>query len=167
MSPLRKDETRLGFSSHPQVEIPNFRTKVYRKLAAQPYILPFNSAHPPHIMKNIPFSGLLRAVRICSHRDDLRDEIEKIRVTLLLNRYPSKFIDNHFKRFFETLTGEKDSQLLLSDKHSEYRERVLDIQWNKKEKQKINFDKDILLHFTYVQRTTVISCKPPIEPDWT
>lgn len=131
------------------VEIPNFRTKVYRKLAAQPYILPFNSAHPPHIMKNIPFSGLLRAVRICSHRDDLRDEIEKIRVTLLLNRYPSKFIDNHFKRFFETLTGEKDSQLLLSDKHSEYRERVLDIQWNKKEKQKINFDKDILLHFTY------------------
>ena len=37
----------------------------------------------------------------------------------------------------------------MSDKHSEYRERVLDIQWNKKEKQKINFDKDILLHFTY------------------
>ena len=59
------------------VETPNFRTKVYRKSAAQPYILPFSSAHPPHIMKNIPFSGLLRAVRICSHKEDLREEIEK------------------------------------------------------------------------------------------
>ena len=131
------------------VETPNFRTKVYRKLAAQPYILPFNSAHPPHIMKNIPFSGLLRAVRICSHKEDLREEIEKIRITLLLNKYPPKFIDNHFKRFFETLTGERESKLLLSDKHNEYRDRVLDVQWNRKEKQKINFDKDILLHFTY------------------
>ena len=131
------------------VETPNFRTKVYRKLAAQPYILPFNSAHPPHIMKNIPFSGLLRAVRICSHKEDLREEIEKIRITLLLNKYPPKFIDNHFKRFFETLTGERESKLLLSDKHNEYRDRVLDVQWNRKEKQKINFDKDVLLHFTY------------------
>ena len=100
-------------------------------------------------MKNIPFSGLLRAVRICSHKEDLREEIEKIRITLLLNKYPPKFIDNHFKRFFETLTGERESKLLLSDKHNEYRDRVLDVQWNRKEKQKINFDKDILLHFTY------------------
>ena len=131
------------------VETPNFRIKVYRKLAAQPYILPFNSAHPPHIMKNIPFSALLRAVRICSHKEDLREEIEKIRITLLLNKYPPKFIDNHFKRFFETLTGERESKLLLSDKHSEYRDRVLDVPWNRKEKQKINFDKDVLLYFTY------------------
>lgn len=132
-----------------QVELPNFRTKVYRKLAAQPYILPFNSSHPPHVMKNIPFAALLRAVRICSHREDLEREIEKVRITLLLNRYPPNFIDRHFSRFFETLTGDKDKKLLLSDKHSEYRETVLDIQWNKKEKQKINFNKDILLHFSY------------------
>ena len=96
------------------VETPNFRTKVFRKLAAQPYILPFNSAHPPHVMKNIPFSALLRAVRICSHSNNLVEEIEKIRITLLLNKYPPNFIDKHFKRFFETLTGQKDSKLLLT-----------------------------------------------------
>ena len=132
-----------------QVEVPNFRTKVYRKLAAQPYILPFNSAHPPHVMKNIPFSALLRAVRICSHRDNLEEEIEKVRITLLLNKYPSYFIDKHFRRFYEVLTGQKDPKLLLSEGHNEFREKVLEVGWNKKEKPGINFNRDIMLHFTY------------------
>jgi hypothetical protein len=131
------------------VEKPNFRTKIFRKLAAQPYILPFNSAHPPHVMKNIPFSALLRAVRICSHSENLAEEIEKIRITLLLNKYPPHFIDKHFNRFYETLTGQKDFKLLLSEQHSIFRDKVLDIGWNKKDKQEINFNKDILLHFTY------------------
>jgi len=131
------------------VEVPNFRTKVFRKLAAQPYILPFNSAHPPHVMKNIPFSALLRAVRVCSHSEDLVIEIEKIRITLLLNKYPSYFIDRHFRRFFEEVTGKNDSKLLLSAQHSEFRNKVLDIGWNKKEKRGIDFNKDILVHFTY------------------
>jgi hypothetical protein len=131
------------------IEVPNFRTKVFRKLAAQPYILPFNSAHPPHVMKNIPFSALLRAVRVCSHADNLAEEIEKVRITLLLNKYPPGFIDRHFQRFFEALTGQKHSNLLLSEQHSSFRDKVLDIGWNKKEKQGIDFNKDILLHFTY------------------
>ena len=131
------------------VEQPGFRTKVYRKLAAQPYILPFNSAHPPHVMKNIPFSALLRATRICSHSNDLAEEIEKVRITLLLNKYPPNFIETHFKRFFETLSGQKDSKLLLSEKHNDFRNQVLEPQWNKKDKNQINFNKDILLHFTY------------------
>ena len=97
------------------VETQSYRTKVFRKLAAQPYILPFNSSHPPHVMKNIPFSALLRATRICSHREDLASEIEKVRITLLLNKYPPNFIDRHFKRFFETVTGQTDSKLLLSE----------------------------------------------------
>lgn len=131
------------------VDIPNFRTKIFRKLAAQPYILPFNSAHPPHVMKNIPFSALLRAVRICSHSENLVEEIEKIRITLLLNKYPSYFIDRHFRRFFKELTGQDDSKLLLGARHSEFRDKVLDIGWNKKEKRGIDFNKDILVHFTY------------------
>jgi hypothetical protein len=132
-----------------QVEEPSFRTKVFRKLAAQPYILPFNSAHPPHIMKNIPFSGLLRALRICSHREDLEVEIEKIRITLLLNKYPPNFIDKHFRRFFESVTGENSSRLLLSEKHSEFRNKVMTTEWNKKEKKGIDFNRDILVHFSY------------------
>jgi hypothetical protein len=131
------------------VEAPIFRTKVYRKLAAQPYILPFNSSHPPHVMKNIPFSALLRATRVCSHREDLADEIEKVRITLLLNKYPPNFIDQHFRRFFETLTEQRDSKVLLSEQHSTYRDKVLDPQWNKNSKQRLDFNKDILVHFTY------------------
>jgi hypothetical protein len=131
------------------VEKPNFRTKIFRKLAAQPYILPFNSLHPPHVMKNIPFSALLRAVRVCSHSENLAEQIEKIRVTLLLNKYPPHFIDKHFNRFYETLTGKKDFKLLLSEQHSIFRDKVSDIGWSKKDKQEINFNKDILLHFTY------------------
>jgi hypothetical protein len=53
------------------VKKPNFRTKMFCKLAAQSYILPFNSAHPLHVMKNIPFSALLRAVRVCPHSENL------------------------------------------------------------------------------------------------
>lgn len=97
-------------------------------------------SHPP---------SPLRAVRICSHSIDLREEIEKVRITLLLNKYPPKFIDRHFQRFFETLTNQKDPKLLLSENYNEFRNKVLDTQWNKKEKQQINFNKDILLHFTY------------------
>ena len=72
-----------------------------------------------------------------------------MRITLLLNKYPPNFIDRHFKRFFETLSGQKDSKLLLSEKHNDFRNQVLEPQWNKKDRQEINFNKDILLHFTY------------------
>jgi hypothetical protein len=130
------------------VEAPSFRTKVYRKLAAQPYILPFNSAHPPHVMKNIPFAALLRATRICSHREDLASEIEKIRITLLLNKYPSHFIDRQFRRYYEAVTQQLDTKLLLGDQHDRYRNKVLDIDWNKSRKQ-VSLDKNIIVHFTY------------------
>ena len=100
-------------------------------------------------MKNIPFSALLRAVRVCSHSEDLVIEIEKIRITLLLNKYLSYFIDRHFRRFFEEVTGQSNPKLLLSAQHSEFRNKVLDIGWNKKEKRGIDFNKDILVHFTY------------------
>lgn len=131
------------------VEIPNFRTTVYRKLAAQPYVLPFHSSHPRHVTRNIPYAAVLRATRICSHPQDLRPELDKIRVMLLLNKYPPKFIDKHTKRFFQDLTGKETSDVLLGKDHSRFRDLVLDVAWNKKEKRKIEFERDILLHFSY------------------
>jgi hypothetical protein len=131
------------------VEIPSFRTKVYRKLAAQPYILPFHSSHPLHIFKNIPFSAMLRATRICSHVEDLKEEIKKIRIILLLNKYPPTFIDAHINRFYETLTGKNTPELLFGDQHKVFREKSLDPQWNKRQKRKIDFNRDVLIHFTY------------------
>jgi len=131
------------------VEVPSFRTKVYRKLAAQPYILPFHSSHPLHIFKNVVFSAVLRATRICSHVEDLRQEIHKIRIIFLLNKYPPYFIDKHINRFYLTLTGKNTPNLLFSDQHKAFRDKVLDVQWNKKSKKEIDFSRDILVHFTY------------------
>ncbi|CAF0773661.1 unnamed protein product [Didymodactylos carnosus] len=39
------------------VRRPTARTIVYRKLAAQPYVLPYDSAHPRHIKKNISYAA--------------------------------------------------------------------------------------------------------------
>ncbi|CAF4964110.1 unnamed protein product [Rotaria sp. Silwood1] len=110
------------------IDIPNFKATVYRKLAAQPYILSFHSSHSPHIMRNIPYSAAFRAMRICSHSDDLREELDKIRVMLLLNKYPPTFIDQQMARFYQDLTEKKSSDTLLGKEHKEYRERVLDEQ---------------------------------------
>jgi len=131
------------------VVIPNFKTTVFRKLAAQPYVLPFHSSHPPHITRNIPYAAVLRATRICSDPKDLQAEIDKIRVMLLLNKYPPAFIDKHTGRFFQDLTGENTSATLLGNNHSAYRTLVMDEKWNKKEKRKVDFNTDIFLHFSY------------------
>ncbi|CAF3958434.1 unnamed protein product [Rotaria magnacalcarata] len=45
------------------IEMPNFRTTVFRKFAAQPYVLPFHSSHPRHIIRNIPYTLTLRAAQ--------------------------------------------------------------------------------------------------------
>ncbi len=137
------------------VVIPNFKTTVFRKLAAQPYVLPFHLSHPPHIMRNIPYAAALRATRICSHPEDLRQESDKIRVMLLLNKYPPTFINQHMNRFYKDLTEKQSSDTLLSKEHGKYRERVLDEEWNKKEKRKIDFKNDILCYFSY---TPALAC---------
>jgi hypothetical protein len=116
------------------VEIPNFRTTIFRKLAAQPYVLPFHSSHPPHIMKNIPYAAAHRATRICSHPEDLKAELDKIRVIFLLNKYPPKFIDRQMGRFFHDLTEQTTPEILFGEQHSKLRQLVLDPSWNKKEK---------------------------------
>ncbi|CAF4691837.1 unnamed protein product, partial [Rotaria sp. Silwood2] len=131
------------------IDIPNFKTTIYRKLAAQPYVLPFNSSHPSHIMRNIPYAAALRLTRICSHSTDLREELDKLRIMLLLNKYPPKFIDQQIARFYKDLTGEKASNALLGKEHDKYREISLDEQWNKKKKRPIDFQNDILCHFSY------------------
>ncbi|CAF1074706.1 unnamed protein product [Rotaria sordida] len=60
-------------------------TTVYYKPSYEPYYLPFNSIHPMHMKKNIPFTILLRAIRYCSIFQAYLDEREKLRMALLLN----------------------------------------------------------------------------------
>ncbi|CAF2256470.1 unnamed protein product [Rotaria magnacalcarata] len=88
-------------------------TKVYHKPSYEPYYLPFNSVHPLHMKKNIPFAMFLRAIRYCSTFKAFLDEHVDLRMALLLNKYPGKFIDNQFSRVLkkcnitQSLTKEK------------------------------------------------------------
>ena len=115
------------------IEITNFRMTLFRKPTPQLYVLPFNSSHPLHITRNIPYAATLRATRIYSHSEDLRIELDKIRIMLLLNKYPPQFINKHMGRFFQDLTGSTTPNILLGEKHATFRILVLDLAWNKKE----------------------------------
>ncbi|CAF3986038.1 unnamed protein product [Rotaria sordida] len=69
---------------------------------------------------------LLRAIRYCSTFQDYLNEREELRMALLLNKYPNKFIDHNY---------------------ADYRQRVIDSPI--KEKAPVNYEKTIFVHFTY------------------
>ncbi|CAF1460063.1 unnamed protein product, partial [Rotaria sordida] len=71
-------------------------TIVYQKPSYEPYYLPFNSIHPIHMKKNIPFTMLLRVIGYFSTFQTYLDEREKLRMALLLNKYPNKLIEQQF-----------------------------------------------------------------------
>ena len=75
-------------------------TSVYYKSMAEPYIFRYTSDHPRHIHRNMPYVGLLRAARLCSHANDFDAERLNMEMVLLLNGYPPKFISHHIKSFF-------------------------------------------------------------------
>ena len=51
--------------------------------------------------RNIPFTLLLRTIRYCSTFQSYLDERGKLRMDLLLNKYPIKFIDQQFIRMLQ------------------------------------------------------------------
>ncbi|CAF3338582.1 unnamed protein product [Rotaria socialis] len=73
-------------------------TTVYQKPSYESYYLPFNSIHPLNMKKNIIYTMLLRAVRYCSTFQAYLNECEKLRMTLLANKYPNKFIDEQINQ---------------------------------------------------------------------
>jgi len=75
--------------------------RIFRKSAAEPYIVPFSSDHPRHIHRNIIRGALYRGIRVCSDINDFDRERLTIEITLLFNGYPPRFIAHHFKRFFQ------------------------------------------------------------------
>jgi hypothetical protein len=76
------------------------RTSIYHKPTVESYILSYTSDHPRHIHRNIPYTALLRAARICSDVSDFNSECIRIDISLLLNNYPLHFITQQFNRFF-------------------------------------------------------------------
>ena len=76
-------------------------TSVFHKTSAEPYILPYTSDHSCHVHRNIPYTALLRAARICSNAHDFTTESIRIDMSLLLNDDPPPLITKHVSRFFE------------------------------------------------------------------
>ncbi|CAF1154105.1 unnamed protein product [Rotaria magnacalcarata] len=77
------------------------KTSVFRKPAAEPYILPYTSDHPRHIHMNTAHTALLRGLRLCSDVQTFDQERLNIEIALLLNGYPPKFIQRCFQKFFK------------------------------------------------------------------
>ena len=99
--------------------------------------------------QNIPFAMLLRAIRYCSTFQGYLDERGKLRMALVMNRYPVKFIDQQFDRVLQKFN--------ISDPLSMYnydmlRRRVIDTPY--KDKVPIDYSKTLFVHFTYCSNMT-------------
>ena len=79
---------------------------IYHNATAEPYYLPYTSDHPHRYHRNIPYSTLLRAARLCSNVDNFNRGRHRIDVALLLSDYPPKTISNEFLRFFQVHQAE-------------------------------------------------------------
>lgn len=101
------------------------RTYVYHKPTSDPYYLPYHSEHPHQYHRNIPYSALVRATRLCSHIDDFNSERLRIEISLLLSQYPPKFITNHFLRFFQVNKAEDLLLYLDQQMYQQIRKHLL------------------------------------------
>ena len=116
-------------------------TKVHHKPSYEPYYLPFNSIHPMHIKKNIPFAMFLRAIRYCSTFQLFIEERESLRMALLLNKYPNSLIQEQFDKVFES------KEQVSIQNYNLVRQRV--IFSHQKEKTTVDYETNLFVHFTY------------------
>ena len=61
------------------------------------YLLP-SSSHPPHVIKNIPYSLCYRLVRICSKRPTLLIRLEELKDFLLARNYDPQLVNSSIMR---------------------------------------------------------------------
>ncbi|CAF1463276.1 unnamed protein product [Adineta steineri] len=121
-------------------------TKVYHKPSYDLYFLPYNSVHPLHMKKNVPYAMLYRTIKYCSTFDAFITEREYIRTALLLNKYPAHFIDTEFARLLKKFNVQHP---LTRYNYNEMRQDIID----SPVKEKITFDygKTMFVHFTYCE----------------
>ncbi|CAF1418091.1 unnamed protein product [Adineta steineri] len=146
----------------------NLVSSVYHKLAAEPCIIPFNSDHTRHTFDNIIQVILLRAIRYSSTLESFQKEYRRTRFMLLYNGYPSKYIDQHFQKFFASHLSNSslipmiydENEFLIIRKKLFAQSSVKEIQMNRqidnigiKQTDKPNkFDKTLFLHYTHEKR---------------
>ena len=119
-------------------------TSVYQKQSYEPYYLPFNSIHSSHMKMSVPFTMLLGAIRYCSTFDGYLNEREKLRMALLLNKYPNKLIDQQFNK---VLSKFNVNESLSTKNYDKIRTKVINAPL--KRKVPVDYDKTMFIHFTY------------------
>ncbi|CAF1241404.1 unnamed protein product [Rotaria sordida] len=119
-------------------------TAVYQKPSYEPYYLPFNIVHPLHMKKNIIFTMFLRIIRYCSTFQAYLNEREKLRMTLLLIKYPNRIIDEQFNH---VLSKFNIDQPLDFNNYNFIRQKIIEIPI--KEKIPVDYGKIMFVHFTY------------------
>ena len=96
-------------------------------------------------MKNIVvFSMLLRAFRYCSTFQAYPDEREKLRMALLVDKYPNRFIHEQFN---DVLLKLNVDQLLSFNSYGNYRKEVIEA--HVIVKVAVDYGKTMFVHFTY------------------
>ncbi|CAF3753220.1 unnamed protein product [Rotaria sp. Silwood1] len=115
---------RITYTIHESVEFldvliennqAQLKTSVFRKPAAEPYIVPYTSAHPRYFRSNTIHTALLRGIRLCSDVEAFEQERLNIKIALLLNGYPPNFIKRHLKQFFKN----HNAMSIYQDLHTE------------------------------------------------
>jgi hypothetical protein len=129
-------------------------TTIYHKPSYEPYYLPFNSVHPLHMKKNIPFDLLLRAIRYCSTFESYTDARSKLRMALLLNKNPGACIDQQFTRLLHKFNI---SQPLTSNSCLAIRQTIINSPV--RIKQPIDYGRIMFIHFTYCSNMRTFPAK--------
>ena len=119
-------------------------TTVFHKPSYEPYYLPFNSVHPLHMKKNIPFAMLVRAVRYCSTFEGYLHERESLRMALLLNKYPGEFISDQFNHVLQKF---KINQPFNINNYKLLRRALIESPIQ--EKMPTDYGRMLFIHFTY------------------
>ena len=120
-------------------------SSVFHKPSHEPYFLPFTSVHAQHIKKNIPCTALVRAIRYSSSYEAFKREEAHICMSLLLNKYPIDFILKQLRRVLRTF----ECAVPTRKNYSNIRKIFLDTADNKAKKAGINFEVNILCHFSF------------------
>ncbi|CAF1546900.1 unnamed protein product [Rotaria sp. Silwood1] len=129
-------------------------TTVYQQQSYEPYYLPFNSIHPLHMKKNIIFTMCLRTIRYCSTFQVYLNEREKLRIALLLNKYPNRIIDEQFNH---VLSKFNIDQPLDFNNHNLIRQKIIETPI--KEKIPVDYGKIMFVHFTYCSISPILGTR--------
>ncbi|CAF4490897.1 unnamed protein product, partial [Rotaria magnacalcarata] len=128
--------------------------KLEYKIAAEPYVVPFISDHPRHVLENIVQTSLRRAIKYSSTFQSFNDERRYIKSTFLYNGQFSQMRialsgqpsrqQSQVEMRIATVTTDNEHLIEESDKKQE-----LTIQENKKPNELQN---KLIIHYTHEKR---------------